>query len=391
MKILVLGGAGAMAQVTIRDLLENKTVERVGVADLHLERAEAASRSLRDERTVALAADARDTAQLAKIMREWDVVINSTWYELNLHVMQAAISAGIHYLDLGGLYHMTKRQLELDGAAKDSDVTCVLGMGSTPGTMNVMGAYVAGKMDSIDTLKLRSGSRVVKGGGGFQVPYAIRTLLDEFTVPPIIFRDGKIQEIPALSDKESFVLPEPIGIVEGYYTIHSELATMPFTLGKGIENMDFIVAYPPEFTKSIALLAQLGLTNKKPVKVKGQDIIPYDVLTSVVDSVPKPSNVELDVDCQRVEAFGKRDGKPFTICVDAVSVPNERWNIGGGTVGTGTPPSIIAQWLASGRITKTGTLPPELCVEPSGFLKELTSGNRGITVTERSEEIPYIS
>jgi lysine 6-dehydrogenase len=165
---------------------------------------------------------------------------------------------------------------------------------------------------------------------------------------------------------------------------------MPFTLGKGIKNMDFIVAYPPEFTKSIALLAQLGLTNKKPVKVKGQDIVPYDVLTSVVDSVPKPSNVELDVDCQRVEAFGKRDGKPVTICVDAVSVPNERWNIGGGTVGTGTPPSIIAQWLASGRITKTGALPPELCVDPGLFLKELTSGNRGISVTENSEQIQYI-
>lgn len=387
----MLGGAGGMAQVTIRDLLDNSRVERVGVADLRLERAEAAARSLGDERASPLSADARDTARLATIMNGWDVVINSTWYELNLHVMQAAISAGIHYLDLGGLYHMTKKQLELNGAAKNANVTCVLGMGSTPGTMNVMGAYVAGKLDEIDTMKLRSGAAVVKTAGGFQMPYAVRTLLDEFTIPPIIFRDGKIQEIPALTGKESFVLPEPMGMMEGYYTIHSELATMPFNLGKGIKNMDFIVAYPPEFTKSIALLVELGLTNKKPVKIRGQDVVPYDVLTSVVDSLPKPTSVELDIDCQRVEAFGKQEGRPVTICVDAVSVPNERWNIGGGTVGTGTPPSIIAQWLASGRITKRGTLPPELCVDPSQFLKELASSKRGISVTERSEEIQYIT
>ena len=391
MKILVLGGAGAMAQVTIRDLLENRKVQMVGVADLHLERAQAATRDLKDERAVAISADARDNAQLAKIMREWDVVINSTWYELNLHAMLAAIQAGIHYLDLGGLYYMTRRQLELDKDARNANVTCVLGMGSTPGTMNVMGAYVAGKMDEVETMKLRSGSAVVKGGGSFQLPYAIRTLLDEFTIPPIIFRDGKIQEVPVLSGKELIVLPEPIGAVEGYYTIHSELATMPFNIGKGIKNMDFIVAYPPEFTKSIILLAQLGLTNKKPMNVKGQDVVPYDVLTSVIDSLRKPTSVELDVDCQQVEAIGKHKGKQVKICVDAISVPNEHWNIGGGTVGTGTPPSIVAQWLATGRITKRGTLPPELCVEPGEFLKELTSGKRGINVTERSEEISYLS
>jgi saccharopine dehydrogenase-like NADP-dependent oxidoreductase len=387
----VLGGAGAMAQVTIRDLLENSKVERVGVADLHPERAEAVARNLGDERAVPLSADARDSVQLGKIMKDWDAVINSTWYELNLRVMRAAISSGIHYLDLGGLYHMTKKQLELDKAAKDANVTCVLGIGSTPGTMNVMGAYVAGKMDEVETMKLRSGSTVVKGGEGFQVPYAIRTLLDEFTIPPIIFRDGRVLEIAPLSGKESFLLPEPIGMMEGCYTIHSELATMPFNIGKGIKNMDFIVAYPRQFTESIILLTQLGLTNKKSVKVREQEVAPYDVLTTVVDSLPKPVTPELDIDCQQVDAIGKRSGKPVRIWVDVVSVPNKHWNIGGGTVGTGTPPSIIAQWLASGRITLRGALPPELCVEPKAFLKELTSGNRGISVNERSEEIHYIS
>jgi saccharopine dehydrogenase (NAD+, L-lysine-forming) len=381
-----------MAQVTIRDLLESPGVEKIGVADLRLEQAKAAAASLGDSRAVPLSADARDMQSLTEIMRDWDVVINSTWYELNLLVMQAAIAAGIHYLDLGGLYHMTRKQLELDRAAKDANVSCVLGMGSTPGTMNVMGGYVASKMDRIETMKLRSGSAVVKGGTeGFQAPYAIRTVLDEFTIPAIIFRDGQIQEVPALSGKESFTLPDPVGEVEGYYTIHSELATMPFTVSKGIKNMDFIVAYPPEFTKTVSVLVELGLASKNPLKIRGQEIAPYDVLATAIDALPKPSEVELDVDVQRVEAYGERAGKAVTITVDAISVPNKRWNIGGGTVGTGTPPSIIAQWLASGRITKRGILPPESCVEPLPFFKALDARDRGITVIEKYEETQTIS
>ncbi len=381
-----------MAQVTVRDLLESSGVEKIGVADLRAEQATTAAQKLGDDRAVPLTADGRDTPSLTRIMGDWDVVINSTWYELNLLVMQAAIAAGIHYLDLGGLYHMTLKQMTLDNSAKDGNVTCVLGMGSTPGTMNVMGSYVASKLDGIETLKLRSGSAVVKAGTeGFQAPYAIRTVLDEFTIPAIIFRDGKIQEVPALSGKESFTLPEPVEEVEGYYTIHSELATMPFTLGKGIKNMDFIVAYPSEFTKIVKLLVEIGLASKNPLKVRGQEIVPYDVLVTAIDALPKPSEVELDVDVQRVEAYGEADGNKVMMRVDAISVPNKRWNIGGGTVGTGTPPSIIAQWLASGKISRRGVLPPETCVEPLPFFKELGARDRGIIVVEKYEETRTLS
>jgi len=68
-------------------------------------------------------------------------------------------------------------------------------------------------------------------------------------------------ELAPLSEKESLTLPDPVGTVEGYYTIHSELATMPFTIGKGIKNMDFIVTYPHEFTRTIALLNLMLTSN----------------------------------------------------------------------------------------------------------------------------------
>ena len=92
------------------------------------------------------------------------------------------------------------------------------------------------------------------------------------------------------------------------------------------------------------------------------------------------------VDVQRVQAFGVKDGESRVITVDAISFPNKRWNIGGGAVGTGIPPSIIAQWLASGRMEKRGVLPPESCIEPSPFFNEIGARDRGITITGKNEQ-----
>ncbi len=381
-----------MAQVTIRDLLESPGVEKVGVADLDLLKVQRVVKELRTDRAVPLQIDVRQTDKLANYMKNWDVAINSTWYQLNLFVMKAAIQASIHYLDLGGLYHMTLKQLKLDKQAKDSGITCLLGIGSTPGTMNVMAAYGATKLPGIHSVKLRSGSATVKPGADvFQSPYSIRTVLDEFTIPPVVLRKGKVRKLPPLSGKERFVMPVPVGEVEGYYTIHSELATLPFTLNKGVREMDFIVAYPPEFTKTITMLVKMGLASRKLIKVRGKDVLPYDVLATVIDSIPKPPEVELDVDVQRVEIYGEQNGRSTKLRYDAISVPHKRWKIGGGTVGTGVPPSIAAQWLAKGKIKVPGVVPPEQSIHPLAFFRELGARDRGIRVLEYAEEAKILS
>ncbi len=379
-----------MAQVTLRDLLENPRVESVGVADLTAEKANAAAERLNDERAVPVTIDAQDRSSLTQALGDWDVVINSAWYRLNLLVMKAAIKAGVHYVDLGGLYHMTKKQLEIDKEAKDAGVCCVLGMGSSPGIMNVIGAYAASTMDTVETMKLRSASTATKDSNTDLTPsFSIRTILDEFTIPPIILRDGKIQEIEPLTQKETFTMPDPVGQVQGYYTIHSELATMPITIGKGIRNMDFIVTYPPQFTETIALLVRLGLASKTPVTVNGREISPYDLLATVIEAGPKPPKSDLDIDIQRGEAHGTRNGKASTVTMDAICKPNIKWQIGGGTVGTGSSPSIAAQWLASGEIKMRGVLPPETCIDPLPFFKALH--DRGIiTVETRQESLELI-
>src|SRR2546427_11033498 len=141
LKVLILGGYGAMAQSTVPDLLASPGVERVGIAGRSAAKAESFGAAERDARATAVPVDARDSAALVREMKRWDCVINSSWYDLNGPIMEAAIEARIHYCDLGGVYHETLRQLKLDGRAKDAGVTCILGIGSTHGTVDVLGMY----------------------------------------------------------------------------------------------------------------------------------------------------------------------------------------------------------------------------------------------------------
>jgi len=116
--------------------------------------------------------------------------------------MEAAIEAGIHYCDLGGLYHQTLRQLKLDARAKDAGLTCVLGIGSTPGTMNVMGAYGASKLNRSTSPppQQRRWSPAGSPGSSFPVchPDDLRRVLDGR--PDL--RKERIQFVPALSGLE---------------------------------------------------------------------------------------------------------------------------------------------------------------------------------------------
>lgn len=279
---------------------------------------------------------------------------------------------------------MTLEQLKLNEEAEKAGVTCLLGMGSTPGTMNVMAAYATKKLDTIEKVRLRSGYSIVsKKTENVQMPYSFRTVLDEFTRPAPILRDGAIVMVPPLSIKEKFTLPFPVGEVEGFLTIHSELATLPKNLNKDIKDMDFAVAYEPEFTNILSVIAKLGLAEKKEIAIGDKCISPFDMISTLLDSVPKET--VLDVDIQRVEIEGKKEDERVQVQCDAITFPNKRWNIGGGTVDTGVPISIAAQWIVNGKIKVKGVVPPELCIDPLPYFKELNQRDRGIKVYENYE------
>src|SRR5829696_4894569 len=431
MRVVVVGGAGAMGRWTVRDLTESQGVEEVVVADLDGSRAReaagwAAARSGSNgtARVTAMALDAGDGEAMRRAFDAADVVCNCALHAFNLPVMEACADSGSHYVDLGGLFHTTRRQLALHDRFVDAGVTAVVGMGGSPGTTNVLAALAARDLEVVEDVEIRLGvADFAPSAAPVPVPYAISTILDEFAVPAMAFRDGRLTQVPAMSEQEELDFPAPVGRVRVGHTLHSEIATLPLHFAdRGVRSVSFKVGFPAEFMDKLALLTALGLADTSPVELPSGRVVPRELLVHCITTTattPGPEAAPDDAEAIWVRVRGRRagpsgdpalapreyhgrpeqvlrdspsepssDGAPVERLAECVVRPHPGWQAGAGQVDTGVPPSIVARFLATKVIDRPGVLAPEDAVPPEPFLAELASRNMEVTLVTRERSLP---
>jgi lysine 6-dehydrogenase len=386
MKVLVIGASGQMGAMTVRDLVDNYDVEVIA-ADMKLDRVKQVVSMLKTDKVRAMELDATDPSALKAAAKGVDVVVNSAWYELNIKIMPVAIDVGAHYTDLGGFYDHTFEQLKYDKKAKDAGVTCVLGIGSSPGITNVCGAAGAARLDQVDTVNIYCtwGTKEDTSAAAFP-SYSVRTVLDELTQNPPIVDGGKHKRMPVLSGETDVLMPEPAGKVIAYYIKHSEPATMAEFIGKGTKNVSFRIGFPANDFATFKTLAQLGFSSDEKIEIGGARISPKEFITAMylnaVASSRQVTEVVDEYDYFRIDVIGRKDDMPSTVTYYVRTWNDRETGISSGR-DTSVPPSITAHWLSSGQIKKRGTLPPEACIDPKPFFEEL--GKRKILVDEETE------
>ena len=387
MKVLVIGASGQIGAWTVKDLVDHYDAEVIA-ADLSFERVKKLAQKVGKERVTPIKLDATDPGAVRAAGKGVDVIHNSAWYELNIKVMPVAIDLGVHYSDLGGFFDYTLEQLKYDKKAKDAGVTCVLGIGSSPGITNVCGAAGARKLDSVKDISIYCswGTKVKSDNAAFP-SYSIRTVLDEVTQQPGIVENGLKKKVPALSGMTEVLMPEPAGKVVAYYIKHSEPATMADFIGKGTKNVSFRIGFPANDFATFKTLAQLGFGSMEPINVGSFSASPKDFITamylkSVEASREAVQSVE-DFDYFRIDVDGSKDGKDARVTY-YVKTWNDLKKGLPSARDTSVPPSIVADWLVKGKIDMRGTLPPEACIDPEPFFRELAK--RNILVEEEMQQ-----
>ncbi len=374
MRIVVLGGAGQMSSLTVRDLAQSKDVKHIVVADFNLKKAtEVAGNN--GPKCSAVFCDAFNIEQVRKIVRGADCVINGCTYKVNLHVMKACLAEKVHYTDLGGLFHITLEQMKMDELFKKAGITAVLSMGGTPGTINILARYAVDRLDSIDTIRCLNGcGDWTKSSDVFSVPYSIKTIFEEFTTNPVEYIDGRYVPVEPRSGAELIDFPEPLGPSYANYTIHSEVATMPTAWkDKGLKNVYFKLALPKEFHDKVCFLADIGFASQEEIEVKdGIKLKPVDMIDAVLKSMPKDENAEIkDCDILRAEVLGRKNGKEVKFIVDSIARESKRFNCSSTELNTGAPPSIVAQMIARGDVTERGAFGAEKGIDPEIYFAEM--------------------
>jgi len=377
MRIAVLG-AGAMGGAAARLLARRGDLDLL-ILDSDATRAERVASEC-DEGARAAHADITSTS-LAEALRDVDAVAACIPYRLNLQVMEACLAAGAHYADLGGLFHTTLRQLELSPRFEAAGLSAVLGIGSAPGITNVLARAGADRLDAGSVRSIDCLNGAVDLSGTFGVPYSAATIIDEFTLPAMIFEDGALKEVPAASGAMRHRFPDPIGEQEAFYTLHSEPATLPRTI-EGVRDVRWRLALPSVLAQGFRLLVDLGLTNEEPVQTTAGPVSSREILLQALGRLPVPDGPPQDVEAVDVVVRGTRDGRPGTFTGTTIFRPSPE-GIAAGTLGTALPIGISARWQAEGRV-RPGVQPPETAFDADEFLRELSGG--GVEVRTRLEE-----
>lgn len=385
MKIIVIGGAGIQALGTIFDLLENNEIEEVMIADILLEKAEERAKQIGDPRLTYQKVNVLDEDETATILKNFDVVINSGPAFLCPNVTRSALKAGVHYVDLGAWPEETNEQLKLSKQFAQKGITAVLGMGSAPGISNMMALAGVEQLDTVTDIDIIIAMKdLTEYDTPLVTPYMLDTILDEYTLNPVVVKDGKVTSIEPLLERP-IELNDMIGLAHPIYTIHPEPVTLYESFKeKGCLNTTFAIALPKEFHEKVKFLVELGLGNTQLTDFDGVQVSPRKILLDLVGKLPKSSVEKNQYSVTRVDVRGVKNKQNESIVVELYVGSQKKWNIPAGALKTCVPPSIVAQMLAKGEVEQKGVFPPEKCIESESFFRELAK--RGMEVKSRKAE-----
>jgi len=383
MKVVVLGGAGAVGTVIVKHLVKSSEITEVVCADIAMERAIRIANELKSSKLKIKKVNAANFNSVLNALLDADLVINAARPEWNMSIMDAAIETGAHYMDLAaeGLY----RQLARDEEWKKANLTALISIGEDPGMSNVFAKYIAEKLDTVEEIRIRDGYQIISDDIIFT--FAPDIAIEECIYKSIIYENGEFKRVPSMTGEEVYEFPEPVGPLKVYYANHEESMTLPLFLGKKVKYVDFKIALSEEEKQMIKILWKLGLTSREPIEVKGVKVVPMDVILACIRP---PAELEPNFEGHEMivtDVIGEKDGEKVQYIVYSYMSHKEAYEKYGTHATaymTGTPVAAAAIMLARGEITRRGVFPAE-CLDANRFLQQVQK--MGIKINEIVKKI----
>lgn len=315
-----------------------------------------------------------------------DVCANEVniWTHPNLarDVMDACLDATCHYTDLGvvpGPETMKIRE-EFHGKFIEKNISAILGMGTGPGTTNILAKYCAERLDKVEKIEIY----VVAEKQGAESPvfvpyYDVLSMCAEYGETSYQFIGGELKKMPPYSGEQTAIFPEPIGKVRCHHVVHPEPTTISHTLkDKGIKEVTYRQKRCADEWMIMKSLMTCGFGDIEPLEIKGVKAVPREYLNALIarnirKNEAKIIEPEKEYSMCRVVAEGEKDRRKIKYTVDRVG-------------GHGTPitQSYAAQLLARGKI-EAGVWFPEQCIDPEGYLEEMKKKGFRFKVTIERE------
>ncbi len=378
-KVLIIGAGGVGGVVTHKCAQLPEVFSDIILASRTEEKCKKiAAQISRPIRTAQV--DADNVPELSALLEaeKPSLVINVALPYQDLHIMEACLKAGVHYLDTANYEPPEEAKFEYkwQWAYQDkftqAGLMALLGSGFDPGVTNVYTAYIKkhylDEIHELDIIDCNAGDH----GQPFATNFNPEINIREVTAKGRYWSQGQWVETDPLSVKDSFDFPEGIGPKDIYLMYHEELESIT-THFPEIQRARFWMTFSSNYLKHLEVLQNVGMTGIAPVQYEGVEIIPLQFLKAVLPDPSSLGPLTKGKTCIGCVAKGIKDGQPkivyiYNICDHEACFEEVQSQAISYT--TGVPAMIGAKMMLDGKWMKPGVWNMEQ-FDPDPFMNDL--------------------
>jgi lysine 6-dehydrogenase len=344
MQIAILG-AGMVGRAMALDLATKYDVTSFDVSGNALQLLIQKNNSIKT-----IKADLSDYSNYDSMLKGFDFVISAVPGFMGYGTLEAIINTGKNVVDIS---FFPENAIELDGLAKENQVTAIVDCGVAPGMSNLILGYYNERM-KITRFECMVGGLPKKRVYPFEykAPFSPIDVLEEYTRPARYIENGNMVTKPALSDSELIDF-ENVGTLESFNT--DGLRSVLFTMAH-IPNMKEKTLRYPGHIDLMKGLIKAGFLNASPVLFKGQEISPLEFTSSLLFDQWKLGETEAEFTLMQI----KIGDAEKTICYNLYDEYDAATQTSSMGRTTGYTCTAALNMLVEKLFTAKGVFPPEL-------------------------------
>lgn len=333
--------------------------------------------------------DADDVSALTVLLRSYGpkLVLNLALPYQDLHIMEACLAAGCHYMDTANYEPLEEAKYQYswqwayDERFKAAGLTAILGCGFDPGVTNVFTAYAAkhhfDELLELDIVDANAGSH----GKAFATNFNPEINIREITQKGKYWLNGAWVETAPHEVMRVLTYPD-IGPKDSYLIYHEELESIVKHY-PSLQRARFWMTFGQEYLTHLRVIQNIGMARIDPIVYKGIEIVPIQFLKEVL---PNPGDLgenytgQTSIGC-RIKGRKNGEIKTYYIwnnCHHAACY--EETKSQGISYTTGVPAVLGAKLFMMGLWGGAGVWNVEQ-LDPDPFLAEL--GAQGLPWQER--------
>ncbi|MBS4235596.1 saccharopine dehydrogenase family protein [Campylobacter vulpis] len=358
--LLIIGAGGVSRVASVKCAMNSDVFTKITLASRTKSKCDAIASFIKDRLGVGVETaevDADNVEAVVALIQKTgaEILLNLALPYQDLSLMDACLKTGIHYIDTANYEHPDlakfeyKEQWAKDESFKKAGILGLLGSGFDPGVTNVFCAYAKqnlfDEIHYIDILDCNAGDH----GYPFATNFNPEINLREVSAKGRYFENGQWMETEPMEIKIEWDYPE-VGVKDSYLLYHEELESLVKNI-PSLKRIRFFMTFGQSYLTHMKCLENVGMLGIKPIKHKGQEIIPIEFLKTLL---PDPASLG-----ERTKGYtnigcvirGVKDGKDRQVYIYNVCNHEECFKETGAqavSYTTGVPAMIGAKLIARG-------------------------------------------